>query len=327
MPEHTAEASSAPSGRPAAAAPGPVVALMREIRDSRWFQHGIIVVIVLAGVLVGAETYREFAASHHGLFRILDQIIIWIFVAEALVKMAAEWPRFWRYFGDPWNVFDFLIVAACFLPIDAQYVMVLRLARLLRVVKLVRALPRLQLLVGALLRSIPSMGYVSLLLLLLFYIYAVAATFMFSANDPVHFASLPLSIQSLFRAVTLEDWTDLMYINQYGCDHYDYPDGRCVAPEAFPIGSPLLFVTIVLLGTMIVLNLFIGVIMNGMNAAQEENDRNERARRIAARGEEEPAVHEDLDSLAREMDRLQGRLKRIQARAERQAGAAVDRSR
>jgi voltage-gated sodium channel len=322
MTEHEEGTSSSPPG-----APGPTVALMRRIRDAAWFQHGIIAVIVLAGVLVGAETYHEFAARHHGLFHVLDQIVIWIFVAEVLVKMVAEGPRPWRYFLDPWNVFDFLIVVACFLPIDAQYVMVLRLARLLRVIKLVRALPKLQLLVGALLRSIPSMGYVSLLLLLLFYIYAVAATFMFSQNDPVHFATLPLSIQSLFRAVTLEDWTDLMYINQYGCDAYDYPDGRCVAPEAFPIGSPFLFVSLVLIGTMIILNLFIGVIMNGMTAAQEENDMNERARRIAVRGEEEPAVHEDLDSLARELDRLHSRLKRIQVRARRQAGAAVDHSR
>lgn len=326
MLQHSEGVPGAPAGAPPAGAPGPVVSLLKAVRDARWFQHGIIAVIVLAGALVGAETYHGFAARHAGLFHVLDQIIIWIFVAEALVKMGAEWPRFWRYFRDPWNVFDFLIVAACFLPIDAQYVMVLRLARLLRVVKLVRALPRLQLLVGALLRSIPSMGYVSLLLLLLFYIYAVAATFMFSANDPVHFATLPLSIQSLFRAVTLEDWTDLMYINQYGCDAYDYPEGRCVAPEAFPVGSPLLFVTLVMLGTMIVLNLFIGVIMNGMNAAQEENDRTEHERRLAARGEQEAPVHEDLEALARELDRLQNRLKRIQVRAERQAGLAAHRS-
>jgi voltage-gated sodium channel len=155
----------------------------------------------------------------------------------------------------------------------------------------------------------------------------VAATFMFSANDPVHFATLPLSIQSLFRAVTLEDWTDMMYINQYGCNMYEYPAGRCVAPEAFPIGSPLLFVTLVMLGTMIVLNLFIGVIMNGMNAAQEENDRNERARRLAARGEQEPQFHEDLESLSRELELVRSRLQRIQVRAERQAGVIADHSR
>ena len=79
--------------------------------------------------------------------------------------------------------------------------MVLRLARLLRVLKLVRALPQLQILVSALLR-IPSMGYVSLLLLLLFYVFAVAAVIFFGENDPVHFANLQIAMVSLFRAVT-----------------------------------------------------------------------------------------------------------------------------
>ncbi|MFO8071139.1 MAG: ion transporter [Polyangia bacterium] len=301
---------------------GGVVGLMQRIRDAKWFQNGITIVIVLAGVLVGIETYREFAKQHHFVMHLLDQIIIWIFVAEVVVKMWAEWPRPWRYFFDPWNVFDFLIVAACFMPVDAQYVMVLRLARLLRVLKLVRALPKLQVLVGALLRSIPSMAYVSLLLLLLFYVYAVAATFMFSKNDPVHFATLPLSMLSLFRAVTLEDWTDLMYINQKGCDQYGYESvpHLCTAPEAFPYGSPFVFVSLVLLGTMIILNLFIGVIMNGMDSAREENELAERERRRIARGEEVAPLYVDLDSLVREMDRLQNRLTRVKVRAEKEAG-------
>ena len=297
------------------------VQLMQRVRDAAWFQNGITIVIVLAGVLVGMETYREFAGRHHDLMHVLDQIIIWIFVAEVVVKMVAEYPKPWRYFFDPWNVFDFLIVAACFMPVDAQYVMVLRLARLLRVLKLVRALPKLQVLVGALLRSIPSMAYVSLLLLLLFYVYAVAATFMFSKNDPVHFATLPLSMLSLFRAVTLEDWTDLMYINRDGCDQYGYEgiEHLCTAPEAFPFGAPFLFVSLVMLGTMIILNLFIGVIMNGMDSAREENELAERERKREALGDAAPPLTEDISSLVRELDRVQNRLVRIKVRAEREA--------
>lgn len=300
---------------------GAVVQLLANVRDAGWFQHGITIVILLAGVLVGIETYQEFAARHHVVMHLFDQIIIWIFVAEVVIKMGAEWPRPWRYFLDPWNVFDFIIVAACFMPVDAQYVMVLRLARLLRVLKLVRALPKLQVLVGALLKSIPSMAYVSLLLMLLFYVYAVAATFMFSKNDPVHFATLPLSMLSLFRAVTLEDWTDLMYINRDGCDQYGYTgiEHLCVAPEAFPMGSPLVFVSLVLLGTMIILNLFIGVIMNGMEAAREENELAERERRRELRGEEEEPLWEELDSLSRQLDRIHNRAMQIQSRAQREA--------
>ena len=122
----------------------------------------------------------------------------------------------------PLERFDFVIVAICLMPVNATYAAVLRLLRVLRVLKLVRALPRLQILVSALLKSIPSMGYVAILLFLVFYVYACAAVFIFGANDPVHFGHLPLAMLSLFRVVTGEDWTDVMYIAMYGCDQYGY---------------------------------------------------------------------------------------------------------
>lgn len=283
---------------------------LKKIADASWFQNFVTIVILAAGVLVGAETYTEFAARNHTIMDFLDKIILTIFVLEVVIKMGAEGRRPWRYFQDPWNVFDFVIVAACFLPVGTQYVMVLRLARLLRVLKLVRALPKLQILVGALLKSIPSMAYVSLLLILLFYVYAVAGTFMFSENDPVHFDTLPLSMLSLFRAVTLEDWTDLMYINMYGCDNYGY-DGmmdKCVAPDAFPIGSPFLFVSFVLLGTMIILNLFIGVIMNGMDEARAEAE----DREMQESGVEKKGMDYELVELGRDLEAIQNKIARLQ---------------
>ena len=293
---------------------------MKRIADAKWFQNSITIVILLAGALVGVETYPRLVASYGTTLHVLDQLIIWIFVAEVLVKMGAEGKRPWRYFLDPWNVFDFIIVAACFLPVGSQYVMVLRLARLLRVLKLVRALPKLQVLVGALLKSIPSMAYVSLLLLLLFYVYAVAATFMFSQNDPLHFETLPMSMLSLFRAVTLEDWTDLMYINMYGCANYGY-EGRealCTASSPSPIGSPILFCSLILLGAMVILNLFIGVIMNGMDAAREETERMERERRRIERGEAPPTISDEVEVLREQLEALQHQLAIVRQLAAKQ---------
>lgn len=116
------------------------------------------------------------------------------------------------------------------------------------------------------------MGYVSILLLLLFYIYAVAGVFFFGANDPIHFADLQTSMLSLFRVVTLEDWTDIMYINMFGCENYGY-DGNmelCKASLAQKGLSIGFFVSFVLIGTMVFLNLFIGVIMNGMDEAKAD---------------------------------------------------------
>jgi len=249
-----------------------MVSFCKKIADSKWFQNSITVAIIIAGILVGIATYPEFSEKHHEILELLNKIILWIFVAEVVVKIIAEGKKPWRYFYDGWNVFDFVIVAAAFLPFGGSSVAILRLLRLLRVLKLVKALPKLQLLVSALLKSIPSMGYVTILLLLLFYIYAVAGVFFWGTNDPIHFEDLQISMLSLFRVVTLEDWTDVMYINMYGCENYGYGgnESLCTASAASPIGSVVYFVSFVLFGTMIILNLFIGVIMNGMDEAREE---------------------------------------------------------
>lgn len=248
-----------------------MVVRSKQIAESSWFKNFVTFAILVAGVLVGIATYPEFSARHEGILELLNKIVLGVFILEIVVKLVAEGNKPWRYFLDGWNVFDFIIVAAAFLPFGGSSVAILRLLRLLRVLKLVKALPKLQTLVGALLKSIPSMGYVSILLLLLFYIYAVAGVFFFGENDPTHFENLQMSMLSLFRIVTLEDWTDIMYINMYGCENYGY-DGNplCTSSQAFPIGSPVFFVSFVLIGTMIMLNLFIGVIMTGMEEAKEE---------------------------------------------------------
>jgi voltage-gated sodium channel len=243
-----------------------------KIADSKWFQNLVTVAILIAGVLVGIATYSDFATEHETLLGVLNDIILYIFIVEIVVKMLALGKKPWLFFTDAWNIFDFIIVAAAFMPFGGSSIAILRLLRLLRVLKLIKALPKLQMLVGALLKSIPSMGYVSILLLLLFYIYAVAGVFFFGDNDPIHYSDLQTSMLSLFRVVTLEDWTDIMYINMFGCENYGY-DGNmdlCVNSTAQSALSISYFVSFVLVGTMIFLNLFIGVIMEGMDEAKAE---------------------------------------------------------
>lgn len=260
-----------------------ISALCLRIANSTWFQASIIAVILLAGVVVGIQTYELSSANVRAYSHILhavDTIILIIFTIEVVVKILAEGNKPWNYFKDAWNVFDFLIVAVCYLAfvmptIDAGFIAVLRLARILRVFKLVTALPKLQMLVGALLKSIPSMFYVGILLGLLFYIYAAMGVFVFGENDPVHFGSLHKSMLSLFRVVTLEDWTDIMYINMFGCDVniWGYAaESGCTNPQANPVLGAFFFVSFVLIGTMIVLNLFIGVIMSAMDEVKEEEE-------------------------------------------------------
>jgi voltage-gated sodium channel len=286
--------------------------ICRKIVESGWFQWSILGVILLAAVVVGLETYPAIEQEHGRLLHTLDAIILWIFVLEAAIKMAQFGRRPWRYFKDPWNVFDFSIVVICFLPIHAQYAAVMRLARVVRALRLVTAVPKLQLLVGALLKSLPSMGYVGILLGLNFYVYAVLGVFLWRDNDPTHFHDLPTAMLTLFRVVTLEDWTDVMYINMYGSDAYpgyhnitDLP----VTPHAAPILAAGYFVSFVMFGTMIMLNLFIGVILSSMTEAQADREREGlRQRRDSGTAlslEDEFAVVEaNLDDLRRQLHLL-----------------------
>ena len=291
---------------------------------SYFFNQFIIGTILLTGVVVGAQTYKDFAEENATVLNFLDQTILVIFTIEALIKILAEGHRPFNYFKNPWNVFDFAIVAACllepFLQLGGAFLPILRLARILRVLRLITAIPKLQLLVTCLLKSLPSMFYVSILLFLLFYVYGAMAVFLFGENDPIHFRNLQTSILSLFRVVTLEDWTDVMYINMYGSNAYGYSADDLSkwnpASSQSPLGAAIFFVSFVLIGTMIVLNLVIGVIMNSMDESNEEISIKQEIER--RKNKPEP-VRDGLHDLHNRMEELSSELKIIKKMIEDQA--------
>ena len=176
-----------------------MVGLCKKISEAKGFSNFILLVIGMAAVVAGMQTYKDFESENRVVLNTLDSLILGIFIFEVIVKIIAQGKKPQNYFKDSWNVFDFTIVAVCLLPIESNdFVAVLRLARVMRVLKLVSALPRLQVLVNAVLKSIPSIGYVFLLATLHFYIYGCMATFLYSENDPVHFRNYQTSLLSLF---------------------------------------------------------------------------------------------------------------------------------
>lgn len=297
-------------------------ASFRQITESRWFNNFILGVILAAGVLVGIETYHPEGSPWRPFLEGADLFILLIFTLEFALKIIAEGNKPWNYFRDPWNVFDFLIVAVCWLAhlmpdINAGSVAVIRLARILRVMRLVNALPQLKLLISAMLKSIPSMGYVGVLLLLLYYIYGALGVFLFGKNDPIHFGSLGTSMLTLFQISTLEGWADIMYVNMFGCADplWGYEqESDCLNPEAHGSTAVVYFVSFVLFGTMIVLNLFIGVIMTAMDEVRKEHETEARIARKATgvqHLEDEIAeIHNQLDAIKKQLDFIVFRMKK-----------------
>jgi voltage-gated sodium channel len=262
--------------------------LAQTIVAAQEFQRAVLALIVFSAVLVGLETFPALLASHGALLKTLDRAVLVLFVAELALRIAAHGRQPWRFFSEPWNVFDFTIVAVCVLPFSADYAAVLRLARVLRALRLITALPRLRILVNALLKSIPSMSYVALLLGLLFYVYAVIGVKLFGAQDPEHFAHLGAAALTLFQVVTLEGWADILR-------------AQLVASPT-PLIAIGYFVSFILIGTMIVLNLLIGVIVGGMDEARQEIEDADRARSLAVTGR--PSEDDDLVALQRQVDDL-----------------------
>lgn len=133
---------------------------------------------------------------------------------------------------------------------------------------MLKSIRQLQIILVGLGTGLSSIIFVFAVLFLLYYLYGVAGIVFFRANDPVNFGDLHLVFVTLFRCSTMEDWTDVMYTNMYGCKMYPYNrvawDSQCVAPEAFPFLAPLYFISFEVLSSLIILNLVIGTIVAAM---------------------------------------------------------------
>ena len=253
---------------------------------SGWFHHGITAIILLNALIIGLDTSAALTSRFGAYFELANQVILGIFVFEAFCKIGALAPSPWRYFTSGWNIFDFAIIVVSLLPDSGELATLARLARLMRVLRLVSSFPELRLIVTTLINSIPSMFNVVALLSILFYVYAVAGYHLFHEVDPTHWRTLGIALLTLFRIVTLEDWTDVMY----------------AAMEAY-WWAWAYFVSFVTFGTFVVINLFIAVVLNNLDEAKQE-----RLREL----HEPPTKDEILAELARTQESLADLRRRLE---------------
>ncbi|MBX7541095.1 ion transporter [Qipengyuania sphaerica] len=229
---------------------------VRQLVETRLFERFIIAVIVINAIGLGLETSPAVMGSIGPVVRVLDTVALGIFVVELALKLFAYG---WRFFRSGWNVFDLAIVTVALMPASGAF-SVLRALRILRALRLISVVPSMRKVIVGLFSAIPSIGTVIVMLLLLFYISAVMATKLFGEAFPQWFGHLGASLYSLFQIMTLESWS--MGI---------------VRPvmEVFPYAWAF-FVPFILLTSFIVLNLFIGVIVNAMAEATEDEAHDER---------------------------------------------------
>ncbi len=247
------------------------------IRSNKLFEIFVISVIIFSALLVGAKTYEMSVAMYH-VTQFLDWFISAFFLTEITIRFLAE-ERKRDFFKNFWNIFDTLIVIVSLIPAeDADLAVIARLVRVFRVLRMISIIPELRILLVSLVKALPQLGYVMLLMFIIFYIYAAIGSTLFESINPDLWGDIAISLLTLFRVMTFEDWTDVMYETM----------------EVYPL-SWVFYLTFIFFTAFAFLNMVIGIVVSVM---EQENElaRKQKAKEDAAEHdlEEEPTLSDLL---------------------------------
>lgn len=252
------------------------------IRANKWFEIFVVSVIVVSALLVGAKTY-ELPNGMASVTVFLDWFISAFFLTEITIRFLAE-KRKMHFFKSFWNWFDTLIVIISLIPADdAELALIARLVRVFRVLRMISIIPELRILLVSLVKALPQLGYVMLLMFIIFYIYAAIGSTLFGNINPVLWGDIAISLLTLFRVMTFEDWTDVMYETQ----------------EVYPL-SWIFYLTFIFFTAFAFLNMVIGIVVNVMERENEKARAEKQAELLAelkAQGNEEPTLKDVMAEL------------------------------
>ena len=250
--------------------------------ESRWFQNFIITIILINGAVLGIQTIEGLTPSSMLILDMVDKICLTIFVVELTMKLVIYRTSF---FKRGWNIFDLIIVGISLIPASGQ-LSILRALRILRLLRLITTVDSIRRVVSGMLIAIPGVGSVGALLLIFFYIGAVISTTLFGDLFPQWFGNIGRSMYSLFQIMTLESWS--MGI---------------VRPvmEIFPYAW-IFFIPFIMVTTFMVLNLFIGIIVDAI-ATVKEQDNVDRQHQFSSK--------QDIDQLRQDIAVLQNQLDQL----------------
>ena len=254
-------------------------------------ERAVMTLIIVNAIILGLETSPPVMARFGPTLELVDHIILGIFVIELAARILVHRLAFFR---DPWSLFDFVVVAIALVP-ASETLSVLRALRVLRVLRLITAVPALRRVVEGLLAALPGMGSIALLIGLIYYVFAVMATKMYGQDFPALFGSLGDSLFTLFTVMTLEGWVE-----------------GVVKPimEKFP-HAWIFFIIFIVFTTFMVLNLFIGVVVNAMQAEAEKAFETERAAERVMMHEETAPVLAEVRRLRNEVAALHAEIRSV----------------
>ena len=286
---------------------------IKTLVESSWFQNAILIVIAINAVIMGLQTSATVNAAIGPLLVVLDYICLGIFILEILLKLIAYG---FRFFTDGWNWFD-LIIVVCSVFSGLAFLKVLRVFRIfrifrtfkalkgLRAMRMVSRLDKLRMIIGAIGKSIPGISWTAVLLLLIYYIFALIGTSLFGETFPEWFGSIGKSLYTLFQVMTLESWS--MGISRPVMEVFSW--------------AWLYFVPFVLISSFVVMNVVVGIVVNSISEVQEqltlERDKakkqgNEEKKENAAEGADTPAEFTDTAALESRLAQMQMQIAHIE---------------
>lgn len=222
-----------------------------QVKENKLFELFIILIIIFSALIIGVKTHK-IPPAIVGAIHYIDIGITLIFLAELIVRFIGTENRR-RFFHNGWNIFDSLIVTISLIPIeDSELAFVGRLIRIFRVLRMVSIVPELRMLLNSLLKALPQLGYVVALMFIIFYIYAAIGTTLFAEINQVLWGDISISMLTLFRVMTFEDWTDVMYETM----------------ALYPL-SWTYFLSFIFFTAFAFLNMVIGIVVNVINEEHE----------------------------------------------------------
>ncbi len=259
---------------------------LEKINESKIFQTSVVLVIIISALSIGAKTHN-LPMQLIEILAIADIAITLFFVVEITIRYLAI-GNFKRFFASGWNIFDTFIVIGSLIPTGSSGILLARLLRVFRVLRLVSMVPELRLLINALLKAIPRMGYIALLMFVIFYLYGAVGSILFERINETLWGDVSIAMLTLFRIATFEDWTDVMYETM----------------EVHPL-SWIYYISFIFLTAFVFLNMMVGTVLEVMQAEHELD-------RAKSHGETleggEPASRAQIENLQQQLDDIKGLL-------------------
>lgn len=261
---------------------------LKSFLETQQFQMTIIGLIVLNALTIGLETSPAITNAAGSWLSQFDKYILIIFTLEISLKIVAYRHRF---FMNAWNIFDFLIVAIALIP-AAGPLHILRTLRILRTARLIKNVPKLRLIIESLLKSIPSIGWIAVLLFMIFYIFAVIGTDLYQDEFPQYFGDMGITFFTLFQIMTLESWSSGIARPMME-----------VLPHSY-----IFFIPFILLATYTTLNVFIAIVVNTMNEINRAEMKDEEERVKEFMHQEHQQMLDYLKNIENKINNLEKKL-------------------